>query len=1023
MRYSYFVIPIILVVGIGLWPNPFLFAGNKPTSSKEYAAKLITITGKVEYQDQETPTWKPVAINQFFFHGSKLRTSAHSRASLLMADESLIHINKDTVFEFQKIATTAGWLSFRERLASVLNQSIYRIERGEIWLRNQNQNIQMQIQSPSITASIRGTEINIKINPDDSVHYSVLQGTIHVENEVEEIVANSGEQVIAQKGHRLQKSILLSPIDAVQWTIPVPSVIHRYSEFKKNVVLQQSIDRMYQGNIVEAKKMIEKQIELYPDNSENLALYSLMLLLLSEKNSALEYAQKASNLAPQWPAAFLLLSYVYQAHFDLPNAIESIEKARRLSPDDLLVLSQYAKLLFGSDRIQEASDVSQQAMSLIPKNDHRPNFEYAEAMTVNGFLQFAQRKIDSAMVSFTFAIHMNPELGDSHLGLSLCYMRQGKIEKAIEEISIAVLLEPRRSIYLSYWAKMLYQLKRFDRALDMLDYAEKLDPKDPTPLLYRSVILRDLNRAVESIDSLNKAIQLNNNRAVYRSTYLLDQDLAVKNVNQTIIYNQLGLTDWARSKAIASIKTDYHNASGHIFLAGALLNMEGRLQGGSSENLLGLMLEPANLNSFNTFQEYTSFFEKPSINGILSATGGTDATFDENLIVYGALPESNVAFSSMVKYSKTDGWNDTNHEQHKSASLSLKWDPLPQNGLLCLLGYPYTYENDYQFNRYEYDSKESSSPKDWNKMHRPYIMLGYHHNLSKESSLLCHFKYQDTTNRYKSYSINEYPYLEDVAVVTDDQGKLKYPSVQSQIHLMHQLGQHQLLGGILVDFRDKKMSRTGFEDYYYYGIDPPAYLDTVLLNMQGKTKDHYECYYIEDMWRINSFLSTEAALYYEVFRNSNVFSQTSWHQYALNPRLGIMLKPNSHDTLRLAAFRYLVPSTVERLDPTDISGIPVFRNNYQGSLSETLEAAVEHEWNSGYAAFNVFYIDSEQNEKLSESYSHWATRLKGCEQVVNQLIPMGMGLRWAYRYMSVENTFVPKNDRDEHLASLTASYF
>ena len=52
----------------------------------------------------------------------------------------------------------------------------------------------------------------------------------------------------------------------------------------------------------------------------------------------------------------------------------------------------------------------------------------------------------------------------------------------MEEISKAVLLEPQRSIYLSYWARMLYQLNRFDKALDMLTKRPTLIPKIPRPI-------------------------------------------------------------------------------------------------------------------------------------------------------------------------------------------------------------------------------------------------------------------------------------------------------------------------------------------------------------------------------------------------------------------------------------------------------------------------------------------------------------------------------------------------------------
>ncbi len=47
--------------------------------------------------------------------------------------------------------------------------------------------------------------------------------------------------------------------------------------------------------------------------------------------------------------------------------------------------------------------------------------------------------------------------------------------------------------------RMLYELKRFDRALQVLDRAVELDPRDPTPVFLQAIIYRDTNRYGEAI--------------------------------------------------------------------------------------------------------------------------------------------------------------------------------------------------------------------------------------------------------------------------------------------------------------------------------------------------------------------------------------------------------------------------------------------------------------------------------------------------------------------------------------------
>lgn len=118
-----------------------------------------------------------------------------------------------------------------------------------------------------------------------------------------------------------------------------------------------------------------------------------------------------------------------------------------------------------------------------------------------------------------------------------------------------MLLEPRRALFLSYWGKMLHQIERFEKALEVLAFAAKLDPRDPTPAFYSAVILRDLNRPTEAIAAINRAVALNDNRAVYRSRFLLDRDLASKNIDLSLLYNQLGLSAWLNLALAATCRT------------------------------------------------------------------------------------------------------------------------------------------------------------------------------------------------------------------------------------------------------------------------------------------------------------------------------------------------------------------------------------------------------------------------------------------------------------------------------------
>ena len=130
----------------------------------------------------------------------------------------------------------------------------------------------------------------------------------------------------------------------------------------------------------------------------------------------------------------------------------------------------------------------------------------------------------------------------------------------------ATLLDPRAASYQTELGKALYQTRSFGRALEVYDYAKTLDPKDPTPYFYKGIGLSDLNRPGEAIQEINKSIELNDNVAMFRSRSLLDQDLAVRNYSLAKSYQQLGLNEWAYSKAVTAVKYYPHESSAHLFL-------------------------------------------------------------------------------------------------------------------------------------------------------------------------------------------------------------------------------------------------------------------------------------------------------------------------------------------------------------------------------------------------------------------------------------------------------------------------
>jgi hypothetical protein len=92
----------------------------------------------------------------------------------------------------------------------------------------------------------------------------------------------------------------------------------------------------------------------------------------------------------------------------------------------------------------------------------------------------------------------------------------------------------------AYLGKGYFEAKRI--GLDEREYgiAQQSDPLDPTAWLYDAIAKQTTNRPVEALQSIQKSIELNDNRAVFRSRLMLDEDLAVRSASLGRVYSDLG---------------------------------------------------------------------------------------------------------------------------------------------------------------------------------------------------------------------------------------------------------------------------------------------------------------------------------------------------------------------------------------------------------------------------------------------------------------------------------------------------
>jgi hypothetical protein len=119
-------------------------------------------------------------------------------------------------------------------------------------------------------------------------------------------------------------------------------------------------------------------------------------------------------------------------------------------------------------------------------------------------------------------------------------IRRARAEEGRKDLQVAATLEPRRSILRSYLGKAWSETRDAARAEKELRLAQKLDANDPTPWLYSAILAEQQNKVNEAIDDLEHSQELNDNRSLFRSRLLLDQDKAIRSANLARIYQDAG---------------------------------------------------------------------------------------------------------------------------------------------------------------------------------------------------------------------------------------------------------------------------------------------------------------------------------------------------------------------------------------------------------------------------------------------------------------------------------------------------
>ena len=519
-----------------------LYLEASPECSR-WIAKVASIQGQVDTQHPNSVEWQSAQEDDVFCPGDKIRTSKWSRSTLVLSNQAVVTLDQNTTLIFPEAEENNG-KSARWFLNLIEGVSFFRSRETQ----------RLNIQTPFINAVHEGTEFLVAVS-SQKTEISVFDGQVSGENSAGNIKITKGFKGIAEANRPpFVQAIKVTPEDAVQWTLYYPPIVDysntsRSSTTDSHLIasltayrqgdIHQSLAKLEEipntqrnthyltlkaallltvGRLDEAQPLIHQVQISEPNNSDAFALQAIIAVAKNQQQTALELANKAVKAKPDSSVAKIAQSYAYQAQFNIDEALKSTQDASRLAPDNALAWARLSELQLSQGDHDAALISAQKAQALNPK--------VARTQTILGFADLAQTKIEAAAKAFEQALVIDSSDPLARLGLGLTKIRKGDVEAGKNELETAVNLDPNNAVIRSYLGKAYYELRNKDYAGTEFKIAKEMDPKDPTPWFYDAILKQTTNRPVDALHDMQKAIELNDNRGVYRSSLLLDKDLA-----------------------------------------------------------------------------------------------------------------------------------------------------------------------------------------------------------------------------------------------------------------------------------------------------------------------------------------------------------------------------------------------------------------------------------------------------------------------------------------------------------------
>ena len=893
-----------------------LQAGMARAQECSTVGQLYSIDGEVSVQRHGA--WQRGVLDQSLCAHDAVRTGSLSRAAVMLINEAVLRIDQDSTVYLVDITADEQKPSLLD-LTQGAFQSFSRRPRA------------LEVNTPYLNAAVQGTEFVIRAEAGKT-SLTVFEGTVAAGNQHGKISVGSGHSVWSSGGAP-HSFVLVRPRDSVQWGLYYPPILAISGSSLKGVrpefaasaakaaqhdiqgafaaleavpadqrdtpfYLYQAALLLSVGRVDQARKIIDRAIAQNTNAGLAYALRAVIEVVQNDKAAALRDAQLAVKLEPELAAPQIALSYAQQANFDLKGARDTLLAATARHPENALAWSRLGELWLMFGYRNRAREAAEKGVQLAP--------ELERVHLVFGFAALTEFRTKMAREAFEKAIDLDSADPLARFGLGLAIIRDGALAAGRRQLEMAVGLDSSNSLLRSYLGKAYFEEKRDPLDARQFAVAKELDPLDPTPYLYDAIRLQSINRPVDAMLNMQKSIELNDNRAVYRSRELLDSDRATRGANLAQIYNNLGFEQLGLNQGYESLMLAPDSSSAHRFLSDAYIGAPRREIARVSELLQAQMLQDININPVQPslaetnlslltrggpfmpgYNEYTPLFERNDVQFVGAGLAGNEDTRGFEGIASALYDRFSIS-AGAFRYD-TDGWRPNNGFQHDIENLFMQAAVTPDLNVQMELRRRKSEQGDLTFN---FDP-ELFNPDFARFLEQDTARAGLRYSPAPHSDFLLSYIHNDVREKQV---FCPFPGCELTVDEVGSQLEAQYLYNSEWVNFVAGVWQSDINQTFEIE---EPFELTHFHSYAYTNIKFPNPV----------------------IWTLG--------LSYDDFVNDPLQVKK------LNPKLGVRWQVTDNLSLRAAAFEWVKPPLVANrsLEPTQVSGFDQVFDDVNGDKS------------------------------------------------------------------------------------------